>query len=56
MKQKMTIIVSPMDLVKKTRSPFSTSKMTGAGAHKSAKDYDRKTLKHSDKKLFDCYK
>lgn len=43
--------ISLYDIYKKVRSPFSTVKMTGAGAHKSKKDYNRQAEKLKIKKL-----
>lgn len=37
----------------KIRSKFSAMKMSGAGAHKSKKDYDRKNSKKEIKKYMD---
>ena len=45
--EKMVIPGNP-----KTRSVFANVKMTGAGAHKSAKDYDRKSLKREMREVF----
>lgn len=55
-KKNMTISVNMLDAYMHTRSAFATVKMTGAGAHKSKKDYDRKRLKHEDKKVFNDYR
>ena len=52
-KEKLTF--NTYDMMKKVRSPFATCKMTGAGAHKSKKYYNRKSQKLQDKKLFDSY-
>ena len=53
-KEKLTF--NTYDMMKKVRSPFATCKMTGAGAHKSKKDFKRKSQKLQDKKLFDSYR
>lgn len=50
-KEKMVITINPYDAYKKVRSPFATVKMTGAGAHKSKKDYNRQAEKLKTKKL-----
>lgn len=44
-----------IDLMRSVRSPFATCKMTGAGAHKSKKDYDRNRLKREDRKNEENY-
>ena len=44
-KKNMKISVNMLDAYMHTRSAFATVKMTGAGAHKSKKDYDRKKFK-----------
>lgn len=54
--KKMTIHLDPLDAYKHTRSPFATIKISGAGAMKSIKDYDRKRQRREDKKVFDDYK
>ncbi len=50
------ITINTYDVLKKVRSPFSTVKMTGAGAHKSKKDFNRQAQKLADKKVFSQYK
>lgn len=54
--QKLNIHIDMNEIRKKARSPFSTCHMTGAGAHKSKKDFNRQAQKLEDKKLFDSYK
>lgn len=50
-KEKMVITIDPYAAYKKVRSPFATVKMSGAGAHKSKKDYNRQAEKLKIKKL-----
>ncbi len=44
------IIKIPKERIK-VRSPFATIRMTGAGPHKSEKDYNRQKQKLETKKL-----
>lgn len=44
------IIKIPKERIK-VRSPFATMRMTGAGPHKSEKDYNRQKQKLETKKL-----
>lgn len=55
-KKKNQTTVSMLEVMKSVRSPFSTCKMTGAGPHKSKRDFNRQAQKLADKKLFDSYK
>ena len=55
-KKKTKNSISMLDVMKSVRSPFATCKMTGAGEHKSKKDFNRQAQKQQDKKLFEQYK
>lgn len=54
--KKETLHIDSMEIYNHTRSPFANVKMTGCGAHKSKKDYDRKNIKKQDKKVFEEYR
>ena len=47
-KKKTKSSISMLDVMKSVRSPFATCKMTGAGAHKSKKDFNRQAQKQQD--------
>lgn len=55
-KHHIEIPFTTYDVIKRVRSPFATVKMTGAGAHKSKKDFNRQAQKLEDRKLFKEYK
>lgn len=54
--KKETLHINGIDIFKHTRSPFANISISGCGAHKTKKDYNRKNLKKEDKKVFDSYK
>ncbi len=50
------VVIDWKESVLHTRSAFANMPMSGCGAHKSKKDYDRKALKKADRKVFMDYK
>lgn len=55
-KEKISFTINMMDVIRHTRSPFANTPMTGCGAHKSKKDYNRQASKLATKKAFLDYK
>ena len=55
-KEKIVFTINTMDVIKHTRSPFANTPMTGCGAHKSKKDYNRQAKKLETKKALLDYK
>lgn len=55
-KEKIVFTINMMDVIKHTRSPFANTPMTGCGAHKSKKDYNRQVKKLETKKALLDYK